>query len=118
MEQENKTENIEQQKAVGLDALVIQQAALRKEIDDLQTEINIKRNTLRTIENGIASIKCPFKIGDKITNGKEQYFLSKITYESYGQGYKLYGHKILKDGSSGKLERDIWTWNREIKLVV
>ena len=113
-----QNQNTATEKAVRLESLVIQQVALKKEMAELQNILSEKSKVLYGIETEIAELKCPFKVGDKITNGKKQFFLSKIKSYDYGCGYKLYGYQVKKDGKPGLLEREIYSWTNKYELVV
>jgi hypothetical protein len=103
---------------IPLDALVIQQAELKKEIEQEQKAVRIKEQKLYILRKEIAMLKCPFKIGDKLDVNGTIHFLRDITPD-YGSGYQLYTSKAKKDGEAGARVTRLYYWDKDkMKIVV
>ena len=57
-------------------------------------------------ENKIATLLCPFNIGETITDEKNAFLIHKIVKEF--DGYKMYGYKIKKDNTAGSVLRKLY----------
>ena len=88
---------------------------LKKELENITQKeekyrvqvLNPLINKKQEITQKLAEMTCPFIIGDIVTDGKQKYVITSIE-SSLIYGYLLYGKKIKKDGTPGKLIHDMY----------
>jgi len=81
---------------------------INNELRILDTEICVRRLKIDQLSKEKAGLLCPYKVGDIITNttSKEKAVLVRI--DAGYKDYVLQGRLIKKDGSEGKMIRELW----------
>jgi len=78
-----------------------------RKLDNLNVEIR-KLTSLRSdTQKAIAEEACPFRVGDRITNGKEEREVSRILFDSM-RHYEMEGKKIKKDKTPYLNSNRLW----------
>ena len=109
---------IPEKENIPLDALVIQQAELQKEIEQEEKATRIKQQKLYDIRKEIVTLKCPFRIGDKLDVRGTIHILRDIK-PGYNLSVELYTSIVKKNGEAGMRVSELYSWDVDkIKLAV
>lgn len=86
-------------------ALLTQRTVISNAEDEL-------RKQRKAVEKEIAEAACPFALGERVNNGKEDYFVDRIDFQGWKPYYELFGKKIKKDGTPYKQAVRIYRWGQ------
>lgn len=90
--------------------------AIVRNIRNHRNEVDGK---LKAAEQELADALCPFKTGDRISSDslKEiwEFCWCRLSYDD--DSVNLFGKRVKKDGTPGKDVRQIWNWNKDIRLA-
>ena len=91
--------------------------ALRNILDDINDQLSDLKGTALGVKQEIADLECPFKVGDRVTDGRYVWVITKLIYRDWKPYWALYGNKIKKDGNPGKQTLNVYSFGRKIGLV-
>jgi len=87
----------------------------KTEYDDKIAEIKEQEYQLCQQREGLeqlrAELLCPFKVGDVLTDKKgSKAVLKRISASSWSRGYSMFGARLRKDNSEGRIA-ELYEWN-------
>lgn len=101
-----------------LDELLKSQTALSEQVSKLEHGLRVAKSDLSDIQDKIAVIKCPFSVGDKVTNGKTTWIVTRVLGQNYKPYYDIKIAKIKKDGTPFAQDSYLYSWDVEkLKLA-
>ena len=86
----------------------------KNKIKELEDKISEIRRYLDSTRQEYAEMYCPFEIGQRLTLKRGRVVeVARIGHKSYTTNppYTLYGKWVLKDGTLGELEREIYSFD-------
>ena len=88
-----------------------------KRIAELEDEITVRETELKDLRQQRADYYCPFKVGDVLIDrhGKK-CVLTRISAGYFGDGYRLRGRNIKKDGALGLRVNSLYDWDEWRKV--
>ena len=99
--------------ATQVDALVSKfneiEAKEKKALNDIVRPLTLEKIA---IKQEITELKCPAKVGETWTDGKDKYLITGIK-PGYLWDFKLVGRKIKKNGEPGKDTRELWRFTNK-----
>lgn len=87
-------------------------AGLQAAIDETSRQLQELEDEWQRLRNERAADLCEFKRGDRITDGRKEYFISRVIAEKYeSRTPQIFGWNVLKNGQAGNRESKIYGFN-------